>query len=118
MAKKKIKNELVEDFIDEVVEEVVEEVVDKVLPKDASPVELDKHFGVPPVPKEAAQKPSVGRMVHYEHPIFSLIAAVIAKVNENGTVNLTYFKPDGDTGGIENVPQGTEVCTWHWPARV
>lgn len=70
-------------------------------------------------PKAApAQKPSVGRVVHYfkgEEPM----AAMICKVHSDDVVNLTVFKPEGGTAAAKSVSRLPGGPTrWDWPARV
>jgi hypothetical protein len=51
--------------------------------------------------------PTVGRVVHYYTPSYDPSgphAAVIAKVNSDGTLNLGFFHPDGNCRGVQNVP--------------
>lgn len=79
----------------------------------------------------AAQKPSVGRIVHYtnlgdrdgKYPP-QVIAAMVTKVNEDGSVALTTFYPTGtfNLGSVAFTESaaGSEDARgkWTWPARV
>lgn len=70
-------------------------------------------------------KPSVGRIVHFnfdfkhtgeETSVFN--AALIVAVNEDGTVNLQVFYPDGKIEFLSNIQQGDAFEQWNWPQRV
>ncbi len=76
------------------------------------------------------QKPSVGRIVHYQSygtpkgEFKSLPrAAVISAVHENGTVDVVVFNPEGlffNKGLSMGGPDGTVPTPgcWNWPPRV
>lgn len=80
----------------------------------------------------AEQKPSIGRIVHYQDPeTGTTIAAMITAVHDGG-VNLTTFAPGKMTGYIAVGPRAAGVnppaavvafaktptpgC-WNWPPR-
>jgi hypothetical protein len=65
--------------------------------------------------------PTVGRIVHYNAPANDeyaarTLAALITKVNDDGTVALCCFGPFG-FGFRDNVTEGDQQSTWHWPPR-
>ena len=75
-------------------------------------------------------KPTIGRIVHYtnlgdkdgKYPP-QIIAAMVTKVNDDGTVALKAFYPTG-IFDMPNVPQTEEPAgsdaargKWAWPAR-
>lgn len=71
------------------------------------------------------QKPSIGRIVHFVGDRDAThIAALITGVNEDNTVNLTLFGPNGGMGFRFNVKENQGIETpislnsWHWPERV
>lgn len=64
------------------------------------------------------QKPSVGRMVHYSEDGTTCLAAIIAGVNDDGSVNLSYFARTGGHRQVQNVAETAEAGGWHWPERV
>jgi hypothetical protein len=51
------------------------------------------------------------------HPVPAATPAVIRKVNDDGTIDLTVF---GEKGCIpySGIRQGTAVGQWNWPPRV
>lgn len=71
------------------------------------------------------QKPSIGRVVVYNHPGSAdgkypptQSPAIVQKVLEDGTVDLFVMS---NTGGIffgKGCAQGGTGCTWNWPPRV
>lgn len=80
--------------------------------------------GDPPYKKETLvsdQKPSVGRIVHYSEDGATCLAAIVAAVNDNGTVNLAYTSEVGGFRQAQNVGQtenGSPYASeWHWPER-
>lgn len=68
------------------------------------------------------QKPSVGRVVHYvSGRSGNHLAAIIAFVNEDGTVNLGAFDEFGGHMQRRHVPYDASAKvagSWHWPERV
>ena len=71
------------------------------------------------------QKPSIGRIVIYNHPGDSTgkyppmqSPAMIQKVNEDGTVEMIVFSVNGGLYFNHNVEQGDGKCQWNWPPRV
>ena len=66
------------------------------------------------------QQPSVGRVVHYSEDGETCLAAIIAAVNEDGTVNLSYFSRNGGHRQVQGVLEAvdTSAGSWHWPERV
>lgn len=72
------------------------------------------------------QTPSIGRIVHQEHPLHGCLAAIIVEVTGSDRlgrdeVNLYRFPhPNCADGLLFRVPQGEpgEAETWHWPERV
>lgn len=67
------------------------------------------------------QKPSIGRIVHQQHPDHGCLAAAIVRVGENGDVDLDRFQhPDVPGGLLLRVPAGEpgQAGTWHFPERV
>ncbi len=74
--------------------------------------------------KQAAQKPSIGRIVVYNHPGSAdgkypptQSPAIIQHVAEDGSVRLFVFGPKGQHMD-EGLTQGDGPCQWNWPARV
>lgn len=84
-----------------------------------------------PAPKRDRQRPTVGRIVHYydggKYPAedgsnVETLAAIVTGVNEDGSVNLSVFRPGSpmvvacsnvrETGSWEEAPG-----TWGWPPR-
>lgn len=62
-------------------------------------------------------KPSVGRMVHYYDGVnLTPWPAVIYRVNEDGSVDLTVLIPG--TYGANNVRENLGDTFWVWPPRV
>ena len=62
---------------------------------------------------------SVGRIVHYMEEQGDCITALVTKVNEGEKVELTIFPPSESTPEIrQDVEEGTEPGTWHWPELV
>jgi len=69
---------------------------------------------------------SLGRIVHFTsqvsetHPDPAVMSAIVTKVWEDGSVNLTIFLPVGGFFYRKKVQQGTgtEPGTWFWPPRV
>lgn len=62
---------------------------------------------------------TVGRIVHYRYHDGQDIPAIVTKVWNQTTVNLTLF-PDhfsANPAWVESVLEGTGEGTWHWPAR-
>ena len=77
--------------------------------------------GVPPYKEVLVgdQKVSVGRMVHYTEDGQTCLAAIVAGVNEDGTVNLSYFSRTGGHRQVQNVGEdAASTFAWHWPERV
>lgn len=84
--------------------------------------------------KDKPQAPSKGRIVFLKTPAQPdgvsanrERAAIVAKVNEDGTINVAIINENGTTGEFaKNVPaswnvKSSEVETtecWDWPARV
>jgi hypothetical protein len=67
------------------------------------------------------QNPSVGRVVHYSEDGQTCLAATVAAVNEDGTVNLGYLSRNGGNRQVQNVASEVDVPAagqWHWPERV
>jgi hypothetical protein len=75
--------------------------------------------------------PTLGRIVHYRSALSGeVFAAIVTRVNENGTVALTVFVPlqpnvpdfgvfTGDVGvnRRDNVAEGDQAGCWSWPPR-
>lgn len=61
-------------------------------------------------------KPSIGRIVHY-HSSLGTTAALVIYVNEDETVSLQVFLPDGRVIPTHNIPQGDDLGQWSWPPR-
>jgi hypothetical protein len=64
-----------------------------------------------------AQRPSIGRIVHY-HMQRGIMPAIITAVHNDTCVNLTIFV---DAESIEirtSATLGDELEQWKWPARV
>jgi hypothetical protein len=92
---------------------------------------LRKHLvGAPAQPgpsfatKENTLKPSIGRIVIYNHPGSSdgkyppqKSPAIIQNVAEDGSVRLFVFGPKGQHMD-EGLIQGDGPCQWNWPERV
>lgn len=69
------------------------------------------------------QKPSIGRIVIYNHPGSAdgtyppaQSPAIIQGVNPDGTCRLFIFGPKGQH--MDNHVQGDGPCQWNWPPRV
>lgn len=75
---------------------------------------------VPPGPVvPPTQKPSVGRIVNFQHGD-TPTAALVTGVNDDSTVSLVVFPPDEShfTTRAEQAPEGTtEPAKWSWPPR-
>jgi hypothetical protein len=74
--------------------------------------------------KENTLKPSIGRIVIYNHPGSSdgkyppqKSPAIIQNVAEDGSVRLFVFGPKGQHMD-EGLIQGDGPCQWNWPERV
>ena len=72
----------------------------------------------------AAQKPSIGRMVHFVREIDrSHKPAVIITVWRKGQINLVVFDElGGEAGSYIAIkagldPTGRKIGSWHWPER-
>ena len=70
-------------------------------------------------------RPSLGRIVHYRHPNIGSRAAIITRVLDEDTVELTVFYtlddgPPGfnSVGQFEAVQQGDQPGQWCEPPRV
>jgi hypothetical protein len=70
------------------------------------------------------QKPSIGRIVIYNHPGSAdgkfppqKSPAIIQNVAEDGSVRLFVFGPKGQHMD-EGLIQGDGPCQWNWPERV
>jgi len=61
--------------------------------------------------------PSVGRIVHYVSNQGAAAALVIRVENET-TVDLQVFRPDGEIRRVTYVEQGGGLGQWNWPPRV
>lgn len=66
--------------------------------------------------------PSIGRIVTYRdagEPAEDM-AAIITRVNDDGTADLTVFLPDEEPQPIARVKldQSPSPGTWRWPVRV
>lgn len=67
------------------------------------------------------QKPSIGRIVLYRATGGETYPAVTTKVWSDTIINLTYFLPDGNIGGVSSVhqdPSGVSEDAWRWPELV
>lgn len=69
-----------------------------------------------------SQKPSVGRIVHYlPYGAAAPLAAIITRINEDETVNLTVFASDQIGAAVMRftyVSEGEYFGQWSWPPRV
>jgi hypothetical protein len=72
----------------------------------------------------AEQKPSIGRIVIYNHPGSAdgkypptQSPAIIQNVAADGSVRLFVFGPKGQHMD-EGLVQGDGPCQWNWPPRV
>lgn len=72
------------------------------------------------------QQPSIGRVVLVSSPNNEMLgsdvteaAALVTRVNVDGTVNLVVFRNMAPPIGVENVPHGGELLPfgWRWPPR-
>lgn len=61
------------------------------------------------------QKISQCRIILYRTDPNKYSPALVNAVNEDGSVNLTVFRPGGDTGLVEKVTKGPEIGQWEWP---
>lgn len=69
--------------------------------------------------EDLKQSASVGRIVHFrDDPDGPCLAAIIAGLDPDGSVNLSYFSRNGGHRQIQGVGEGTSQGTWHWPERV
>ena len=71
------------------------------------------------------QKPSIGRIVVYNHPgsadgKFAALQSpgIVQAVNEDGTIKMIVFSVYGGLFFNQNVAQGTGPGQWNWPERV
>ncbi len=66
------------------------------------------------------QKVSVGRAVHFSEDGEACLAATVAAVNDDGSVNLSYLSSFGGNRQIQNVAEddSAKAGRWHWPERV
>ena len=55
------------------------------------------------------------RIILYKTGPDSYAPALVTQVNEDRSVNLTLFLPNGSTAGVQNVAEGHEVGNWTWP---
>jgi hypothetical protein len=70
-------------------------------------------------------KPTINRIVHYVPRLETMAirapehqAAIIAHINDDGTVNLGTWLWDGTPSSARNVPYddtGKKNHSWHWP---
>jgi hypothetical protein len=61
-------------------------------------------------------KPTKGRVVYFNAYTGGEYVAIIASVNDDGTVNLAPIAPTGDRmRRIPRVAEGTVMGTWKWP---
>lgn len=74
--------------------------------------------------QDKAQKPSIGRIVIYNHPGSAdgkypptQSPAIIQHVADDGTCRLFVFGPKGQHMD-EGLTQGNGPCQWNWPPRV
>lgn len=56
-----------------------------------------------------------GRIVLFKWDEDRYAPSLITQVNEDGSVNLTIFRPDGTTEGKQNVERGNEEGKWAPP---
>ncbi len=64
------------------------------------------------------QKPSIGRIVHYQSAPGVSVPAIITRVHSDECVNVTVF-PDAHPPCVEtSVVLGTGERMWCWPPRV
>lgn len=64
-----------------------------------------------------SQKPSVGRIVHVnDHG--ETRPGIIVGVRPDDTIDLTVFRPYGETMALAGASQGTANAQWRWPERV
>lgn len=86
------------------------------------------HYGasgyVPPISKEQKLKPSIGRIVIYNHPGSAdgkypptQSPAIIQSVAADGSVTLWVFGPKG-IHCYSGLKEGDGPCQWIWPPRV
>ncbi|WP_223643964.1 hypothetical protein [Corallococcus sp. EGB] len=68
----------------------------------------------------STQKPSIGRVVHFQHGDTPCAADVLA-VNPDGSLALLVKPPNQQpytTDNVEQAPEGaTESAKWNWPPR-
>lgn len=86
----------------------------------AQPTNIDKvPDKVPPLPGTttiAKQKPSLGRIVHYTRKTNkSVCAAIVTKVNPDGSLELNIFVPGGHSIQAGAILEGNEPGCWKWP---
>lgn len=61
------------------------------------------------------QKITQCRIILYKTGFDSYAPALVTQVNQDDSVNLTLFLPNGSTEGVQNVTEGHEVGEWTWP---
>ena len=63
------------------------------------------------------QKPSVGRIVHVDDH-GDTRPAIVVGVRSDGSLDLTVFRPYGETMALAGAKQGESNGQWRWPERV
>lgn len=72
-----------------------------------------------PASQSTTPTPSIGRIVLYNghgHPQPEQTPAIIRRVNDDGTLDLTVFSPIGCVPS-KAILQGSLVGQWMWPTR-
>lgn len=66
-------------------------------------------------------KPTLGRIIRFVEPTGIERAAIVTLVHEDGTINVTVFRANGDTYGASKIPEDANIKprgnSWHWPPR-
>lgn len=78
--------------------------------------------GDPPAEPVAAfgvTAPTIGRIVHYsDGSTQDPLAAIVAGINEDGTLNLGVFASDGALFQVRDVAEATSLTYgWGWPPQ-
>lgn len=64
------------------------------------------------------QQVSVGRAVHFTEDGETCLAATVAAVNDDGTINIGWLSEWGGNRQAQGVVEGDGAHQWHWPERV
>ena len=73
-----------------------------------------------PAPAPASPAPTIGRIVHFRDGLEKVVPAIVAGVNEDGSVAIHAFYPNGVYGFSDHasVTESDGVgAGWFWPPR-